>query len=258
MAKLGGFVFLNKTRIARRFADASATYDAHALAQQRIQQHLLHLLSQHAPEKWGNVLEIGCGTATLSQQFIQRFQTASLTLNDLNAQYETLIRQKMPSETHLIFGDAEQIDLGSGYDLIMSASAIQWFADHAAFLQRASNMLTPQGWLLFNTFTTDNLHEIRSLTGIGLNYPDHQTWQNWLNLNYAVIELSSEPICLSFQHPLAVLHHLRNTGVTSISTSSWTKKRLQAFIQQYQQQFSHSDGLVSLSYTPLYVLAQKK
>lgn len=248
---------IDKKRVAACFGRAGESYDSQALAQRHIHQVLLDMLAPYAPPQFGRVLEIGCGTAAFSRRFIDRFQTASLTLNDLSAQYEPLIRRKMPSETALVFGDAEQIDLGGGYDLLTAASSLQWLADQPAFLRRAAQMLTDNGLLLFNTFSADNLHEIKTLTGIGLHYPDETDWRGWLAGSFDILDCRRETLTLTFADARAVLRHLRQTGVNGIARQRWHKSDLADFSRRYEAQFAVSDGL-TLTYAPLYVLAKKK
>ncbi len=161
----------DKQRIAARFAAATPHYDRHAKAQKIIHGELDKWLALYAPERVGQILEIGCGTGLFSRLLAQRFPQAKLVLNDLDAACAPDWPDNRPSETEYRFGDAEAIDLGSGYDIIASASALQWLAQPDAFIQRTAQMLVSDGLLLFNTFTPDNLHPIRTLTGSGLYYP---------------------------------------------------------------------------------------
>ncbi len=61
---------IDKHRLATHFNLALTTYDQQALAQQAINQYLIDLLLSHLPASpLDNVLEIGCGTGDLSQQY---------------------------------------------------------------------------------------------------------------------------------------------------------------------------------------------
>ena len=67
-------------------------------------------------------------------------------------------------------GDAEAIDFPGETDLITSCSTLQWFNDPGAFFTRCHQALVADGLLAFSTFGTTNMHEIRQLTGHGLDY----------------------------------------------------------------------------------------
>ncbi|PSJ80041.1 malonyl-ACP O-methyltransferase BioC [Neisseria iguanae] len=249
----------DKQRIAARFAAAVPHYNHHAGAQRMIHNELDRLLACHAPKHVAKILEIGCGTGLFSRMLAQRFPQAKLVLNDLNAACVPDWQHDRPSETEYRFGDAEQIDLGSGYNIIASASALQWLENPTAFVKRAAQMLVSDGLLVFNTFTPDNLHPIRTLTGSGLHYPTQAEWTDWLNRDYDIISLEQRTITLVFDSPRDVLRHLQYTGVTATNADFvWTKQRLQAFEAQYRDHHVLPDSRVGLDYTPLYVAARKK
>ncbi|WP_165087920.1 methyltransferase domain-containing protein [Neisseria yangbaofengii] len=249
----------DKQRIAARFAAATPHYDRHAEAQKIIHGELDKWLTLYAPEHVAQILEIGCGTGLFSRLLAQRFPQAKLVLNDLDAACAPDGQHNRPSETEYRFGDAEAIDLGSGYGIIASASALQWLAQPAVFVQRAAHMLVSDGLLLFNTFTPDNLHPIRTLTGSGLHYPTAAEWAAWLQRDYDILALEQRTVTLAFDTPRDALRHLQYTGVTAANTGFvWTKQRLQTFETQYRTRHALPDGRVGLDYTPLYIAAVKK
>ena len=101
-----------------------------------------------------------------------------------------------------------------------------------------------QGLLLFSTFVPGNLYEIKKLTGKGLVYPTSDTLVGWLST-------------ADFT-PLDVLRHLKATGVTATGNGCWTKGQQESFCRQYVEQFATTDGQVTLTYRPFYILATKK
>lgn len=250
---------INKQKIAQRFAQARLSYDTQATVQQQIYQHLGGLLLPYQ-QQFQHILEIGCGTGGFSHYLQQHFSAQYWTFNDLSEQYHPILQQKIAKthRTFFQFGDAEQLNFPHHYQLIASASTLQWFSHIPHFLQRCHQYLSPQGYLLFNVFSPENLQEVRYLTGIGLNYPSVAQWQDWLSSSFHLIAQQQLNISLCFDHPIAVLKHLKQTGVTATSSGKiWTKQKRQAFIEQYQQHFSNTQGQVTLTYTPLLFLAQK-
>ena len=113
--------------------------------------------------------------------------------------------------------------------------------------------------LLFNTFTPDNLSEIRALTGRGLAYPEADAIRRWVGeAGLRILEERTEKIRLTFDTPLDVLRHLKLTGVTATHDApAWTRRTQALFDEQYRRLFSTDDGKVTLTYSPLYVLAVK-
>jgi malonyl-CoA O-methyltransferase len=69
-----------------------------------------------------------------------------------------------------LIGDIEQLNLPQSLDAVISSSALQWMTDLPALLQRIHDALKPNAYFGFSTFGSDNLTEIKQLTGQGLNY----------------------------------------------------------------------------------------
>ena len=103
--------------------------------------------------------------------------------------------------------------------------------------------------LAFNTFTPDNLHEIKELTGEGLTYPTAGQLREWLSTYFRIVHEEEGNIALTFRHPLEVLRHLKYTGVTANAS---------CVCRDYQERFPSADGGVTLTYRPLYILVVKR
>ncbi len=135
---------------------------------------------------------------------------------------------------------------------------MQWFENQQAFIQRCWEHLAPNGVLLFSTFTPNNLTEVRTLSGIGLNYPHLCQWYDWLLDNFHLAHLEQTEIELTFDSPLLVLRHLKETGVTSTNNQIWNRNKIVQFCDQYRRHYADYSGKVSLTYSPIFVLAKKK
>lgn len=254
---------VEKRRIASRFAAAQLTYDVQATAQQHIQQHLLSLLRATVPSTHiKKTAEIGCGTGGFTHLLKQTFTPEIHILNDLYPLTEKLNKQYYAEfeagTMRYIQGDAEQLHFGKELDLIVSASAIQWFLHPYAFIQRMAAMLSDKGVLLLSTFGPKNLQEIKALTGMGLTYPSLETVQTWAAPAFDMQHIEEEELTLFFDHPFEVLQHLKQTGVTATQpATNWTRGRLAQFSAQYIKEFT-IDEKVKLTYHPIYVVLTKK
>lgn len=241
-----------KTDIARRFTRALPAYGQHAAAQTAVAQRLLALVQSHLSEPPAHVLEIGCGSGIYTRLLQRHIPAKTWHINDLCES----CRQHVQADRFL-GGDIETLPLPQQYNLITSASAFQWLADPAALLVKLNACLKTGGLLAFNTYTPDNLHQIKALTGAGLHYPDQTYWQTALDqAGFRLLHIESERITLHFDSPQAVLHHLKNTGVTATGPYRWTKARLAAFCRQYRERYA-AHNTVPLTYTPLYIVAHK-
>lgn len=247
-----------KKRIQQRFYKALGSYDDNAWIQQNINQRLLAQLIPHlSTTAIDSILELGCGTGQLSELLQQQIQARHWMFNDL-CDVKTRLQTRLSQPFEFYCGDAERFPFTRQYDLIISASAVQWFHNKAEFIHHCKKGLAPNGLLAIATFGQENLKEIRTLTKIGLDYPSLSDWQSWLSKDFDVLYAETTMESLAFSSPLDVLKHLKNTGVTATGKGAWTKQKLNGFIQQYQQQFALSSQQVSLTYQPLWIIARYK
>lgn len=252
---LGADGMIDNNLVIQRFSSALPNYDKYAVAQYRIGEKLISLLRSTGRQHFPQVLEYGCGSGVFTRQLSQAFSIENWTLNDLCPECRDYI-QVQPATFY--GGEAETMPHTQNYDLIASASAFQWFKDPEALVCQAATLLNPGGIFLFNTFSPDNLSEIKSLTDRGLHYPTASTIKGWLEASFSNIEMYEERIILTFDSPREVLLHLKHTGVTGTSSNgeTWTPRRLVAFERAYREQFSTPSGQVRLTYTPLYFIAK--
>ena len=246
---------INKALVAQRFAKAGQSYVEHAVVQKQISAQLFEYLKAYCPKTFDSVLEIGCGSGNLTHLFHSYFQVDQLFLNDL---YED-VDQHFSTIQNIawLIGDIEQLELPSELDAVISSSALQWMTDLPALLQRIHDALKPNAYFGFSTFGSDNLTEIKQLTGQGLNYISLEFLKRQLEQqNFEVLFIEQEVKQIYFDHPKSVLQHLKATGVTATAKSHrWTKQSLQQFYLDYQQ-FYGEQGF-SLTYHPIYVIARR-
>lgn len=162
---------MDKRLIAERFARARGTYSHEARVQQQVAEKMLQLLTERASPLFRRIVEFGCGTGSYSRLLLHKLQPESLLLNDLCPEMKECLTDLLPQDTvRFIPGDAEALDFPEKTDLITSCSTLQWFNDPKEFFARCHRFLSEDGYLAFSTFGTENMREIRTLTGHGLDY----------------------------------------------------------------------------------------
>lgn len=254
-----------KKTIAHHFANASG-YDQHASIQQQVCELLLAKIANTYPV---SVLEVGAGTGQMTRLLARNIDSRQWIINELASKQLPILQKILPT-ARLIFGDAENLDLGSNHGLIVSANAVQWFDNPLGFIKQSYERLASGGQLLLNTFTPNNFLQVKALTGQGLQYPTINDWQSALiTSGFECIELSTHRFDLPFSNPYAVLKHMQLTGVstnhtidaTSATPFRWTKSRLQQFEREYWQQFgaknTNGEPCVNLTYEVLIISAVK-
>lgn len=250
---------INKARIQKCFAGAASTYDSQAVIQLKMAEKLLHLLKKHLRRQPDRILEIGCCTGLLSAgiyDYLSGF--SSLYLNDLVPDFEPMVAGRLDHDPRLVYlsGDIEKIELPARLDLVISSSTLHWLENLPALTQKLAAVMTPEATLCFSIYGPANLRQLRELTGIGLDYKPLAELKSIVGLFFDIIECGEETIDLSFPDPLALLKHLRETGVTGLKTVPWTKSRLERFRQEYRTRFSRGNK-VELTYHPIYILARR-
>lgn len=250
---------IDKELVARRFAQARDTYDRAANVQRQVAEKMIGLIPA-APYR--HLVEIGCGTGIYSRLLCRTFHPETLHLNDLCSEMKECVADLCHTNngTQVCFeaGDAEQWTFPAHTDLITSCSTLQWFCRPADFFARCHEALEPGGVLTFSTFGSENLREIRQLTGNGLQYIPLHDLQELLSPYFEVLHAEEEIVSLPFDSPLDVLKHLKQTGVSGTEKRMWTRSRLAAFCNEYTRLFADPQQRVSLTYHPIYVVARKK
>ena len=246
---------INKALVAQRFAKAGQSYVEHAVVQKQISAQLFKYLKVYCPQNLASVLEIGCGSGNLTHLFHSYFQVDQLFLNDLYADVD----QHFSTIENIawLIGDIEQLHLPQSLDAVISSSALQWMTDLPTLLHRIHDALKPNAYFGFSTFGSDNLTEIKQLTGQGLNYYSSEVLKQKLEESgFEIVFIEEEQKHLYFDHPKSVLQHLKATGVTATAKSHrWTKQSLQQFYSDYQQ--FHDEQGFRLTYHPIYVIARR-
>ncbi len=241
-----------------RFARAVATYEAQAAVQRFAAGRLADLLGRYFHVLGPRLLEIGCGTGTLTRLLLARFAPAELVANDLCADVGVCFANA--PRVRFLPGDAQTVGWPGPFDAIVSASAVQWFGDMGRFAGRCAEALPRGGLLALSSFGPETLREVAALTGRGLRYLPHEGFVAAFGGAFEPLETPREVRALRFADGTAVLRHLRETGVTATASGDapWTRARLAAFNAAYAARFPHPEGGVTLTYEPFWFVGRRR
>jgi malonyl-ACP O-methyltransferase BioC len=183
-----------------------------------------------------------------------------LTISDLVAAFEECVCRKIgPRAEKMTFvaGDIESVRLPGCYDLVISSSTLHWVHDLPALCDKLHRHLQPGGTFALSLYGKDNLREIRTVTGVGLVYRNLDQLINVLSERFEILAAEEAREILWYTDPLAVLKHLRATGVNSIGQQAWTRSQVNDFIRRYQLECGGEQG-VRLTYHPMFVVARPR
>lgn len=238
-------VIADTDKVSARFSKAAATYDSHAIPQKMTAVHLASMLRGFVNSAdVHNVLEIGPGTG-----FLTRYWSSFLTPDHIDFVDITRVGPfDTPGHADYHVADAEawvaDRDGADGrYDLIVSSSVIQWFADIPRFLDNCAAILNPGGILAISTFAPGNLSELDALRPAPLLYPSLTKLRESVAGNFDVLASNSFTICMEFENRRHLMMHLKHTGVAGSAA---------------QPKVAPLTDISTLTYRPVFLLARRK
>lgn len=213
-------VIADTGKVSGRFAKASSTYDSYALAQQLIARRLSHRIEECRIPDRADILEIGPGTGYFTGCYAPMINAGKVDFVDISPVGPFGIF----ANEHYHQEDAELwISRCSGhYDVILSASAIQWFADVSSFFANCARILKPGGFIAVSTFAPGNLAELDAVRPSPLLYPSVTELKRIISRHFSDVAIEETKIELHFESHRQMLMHLKHTGVAGSAASGGT------------------------------------
>lgn len=199
----------NHESIGKGFEKTLPTYSKNAVIQTEVCERIGDIIKDTFAKNSGNVnsvLEIGPGAGTLTKVWSKYISTVNSTYIDL---YQMPVFGISTNERYIV-EDAEEwlYKTDEKFDVIVSASAIQWFVNPIRFIKDISSHLNPRGIAILSTYVFGNLIELNPLRPSPIIY--HSDME-YLSIEGAVMERWSRTI--EFDTVRELLMHLKNTGV---------------------------------------------
>ncbi|RYX81576.1 class I SAM-dependent methyltransferase [bacterium] len=112
-----------------------------------------------APQPGERILDVGCGTGELTNQIAQ--SGAQVVGLDASASMLESARAHFPNiEFHQ--GDAQNFDLGTGYDAVFTNATMHWVPDHIAVAKSVYRALKPGGRFVGEFGGRGNVRELEA------------------------------------------------------------------------------------------------
>ncbi len=236
-------VIADTSRLSEKFSKASISYDTHAIAQYSAALKLTKMLCDMNPAEESDMLEIGCGTGLFTNEYARYIHPRRATFVDITETGPFDIA--LETEEYYIEDAERWIERqNKHWDIIVSASAIQWFADIPRFLHRCSERLRCGGIIALSSFLPGNMEELDALRPSPLHYPGVAQLRAWMERDFEEVTVREDEIRVEFRTAREVLMHLKHTGVSGSAPGS----------RLTMKDMSH---LRSLTYRPVYITGRK-
>ena len=236
--------------IKKQFKKSIDKYNKNAVIQAIIANRIARILSEYNFE---NILEIGTGSGLFTAEIAKHCHYKEYWANDLVEKSELYVKKYIP-DVKFFAGDFRKIKFNKKFDLITSNAVFQWYENLDKILEQCKNLLQPNGILAFSTFSPDNFKEIKAITGLSLEYKTIEELSEILkNQNFEIIKTEQTEHKMTFDNPLKILAHMKNTGVNSLSENHWGVKEVKDFCAEYIKVFPD----LSLTYSPIIAIAKK-
>ena len=248
---------IDKERAADRFGSHRDTYDSNTPVQKSIVDSLVADIYRTGANRQLSVagtscLEIGCGTGSLTRHLARLTSRGFLHLWDIApCPPEGMTEAKFTS------CDAELriCHTPSGrFDVIASASTIQWFNSPRRFIAECHRVLRPGGLLILTAFIRGNMHELTTAGASTLNLPDERRWRAMIPSGFDILSWATADYDLAFPEPVDVLRHLRLSGVNGLDRGSRTTAG-PSIIHRYPRRL---DGQCHLTYRTIRMILKKQ
>ena len=243
---------INTRSIKSRFEKSMDKYDENAIVQQEMAEILVKELVRYS-NNFDSVLELGSGTGILTKKIKKCIGFKKFYANDLVEKSKKYTSYLIP-DSCFIHGNALKIKVPQKMNLIISNAMFQWFSDISDIISKSTCDLADSGVLAFSTFGRENFTEIRDISGLSLNYASKDEIISKLSSEYDILFAHEYEKVLEFNTPLEMLAHMKNTGVNSLSSASWTIKDVKDFCENYMEKFDS----VHLTYNPIIIIAKLK
>jgi malonyl-CoA O-methyltransferase len=243
-----------KVRLRRGFEAARVTYRQAAKAQRQAAEAVASRLPELAAPR---VLEIGAGGGLLTGLVLRRRGPALYVALDLSARLVAPDALDAAGRAFGLAADGEAAPFRPGaFDLLVSASAMQWYARPAAGIRDNLRLLAPGGFYSLSLFTRGSLPELAEaarLSGFGGVHPLPEAGELAGALADLGPNVASARITVWYESVEAALRSLKLAGANRPSGPPRFGKTLYtSFREAYLGRYG-SGGRVPLSYEVLYL-----
>lgn len=264
------------SRIAAAFHQKAVEYDHHVLVQKRVVAQLagyVELYQSRIPE---HILDVGTGTGAMLEKLRSQYPDARLTGVDIALNMCLHTRQKLGADCIIVTGSAEALPFRAGaFNLVVSASVLQWVDNLSAALHEMRRVLLPGGEVRLAFFCQGTLAELhgcfRDASNLNGSISNQKTSRlhgfravdevisivNSMDFERAVVTVETEVDW--YDDLYSLLRSIKNIGAGTVSDGSGVGLGWRGVLQEtsrlYQERFG-VNGRIPATYKVLYLTAR--
>ena len=254
--------------ISARFAAAAQTYHDESNVQRTVAEKLA--ASMPARGKIDSILEIGCGTGSLTELLRRRFPRALIYAVDIARPMIDLAGERIGECSRIRWhvADARQFRPDRDFALIISSSALHWMTPVSETVKRLGSMLEPGGNLVSALMVngTSGIRAARTCLfptkTAPVCLPGAEDVLKALAAAGLRVESSRQEVLREhYDSARGFLRSLNRQGVTGTANSGCkllNRTELQKLIGYYEQRFAAPGGGVFATYRVLYLTARNE
>ncbi len=174
-----------------------------------LQANIVDELINHLPALTNaNILEIGCGSGTLTRKLLEKYPDAQFHVTDISPNMIKEAQKNVGKAEHVQWSlmDGEKVSDKRTYDLIVGSMAFQWFEHPEESLSSLRDLLNPTGHLFYTVPSHRSFKEWRStLSDLSLRHSALPAYE-WLGI------FNEEEILINYGTTLNFLRNLKGIG----------------------------------------------
>ncbi len=235
-----------KIRVKQSFSAAAHSYDNVARLQRDVGSQLLQITDSAGLA--GTLLDLGCGTGFLTGELTRLSRSGQVIALDLAFAMLKTAQAKLPVDApvHYVCADAECLPFADhSVDAVFSNLALQWCSQLDKVFADIKRVLKPGGQLVFSTFGTDTLQELKTAWASVDNYAHVNEFyaktalqQHLQQAGFQHAQLDSSLYLSRYDSVLALMQELKQLGAHNVLSGRnqrlTTKTSMQRMIVAYQ------------------------